>query len=105
MARFADVLASREYRALLSAYTISTAGGALILAIGTTGVLIADAATFAASAALVLTQIRHRDAAAKSTDVVKRDWGSDLVAGARLVATTPRLRALIAFACISGLYI
>ncbi|GAA3431271.1 MFS transporter [Kutzneria kofuensis] len=80
-------------------------GGALIVAIGTSGVLLADAATFAASAALVLFGIRHRDAAAKATEVIKRGWGSDLVAGARLVATTPRLRALIAFACISGIYI
>jgi predicted MFS family arabinose efflux permease len=80
-------------------------GGALILAIGTRGVLLADAATFAASAALVLLGVRHRDAAATSTDIVRRSWGSDLVAGFRLVATTPRLRALIAFACVSGIYI
>ncbi|MFC0435127.1 MFS transporter [Kutzneria buriramensis] len=80
-------------------------GGALILAIGTSGVLLADAATFAASAALALLGIRHRDAAATSTDLVKRSWGSDLVAGFRLVATTPQLRALIAFACVSGIYI
>ncbi|QUQ62313.1 MFS transporter [Kutzneria sp. CA-103260] len=78
-------------------------GGALIVAIGTGGVLLADAATFAASAALVLLGIRHRDAAA--TTEAKRSWGSDLLAGARLVATTPRLRALIAYACISGIYI
>jgi predicted MFS family arabinose efflux permease len=76
-------------------------GGALILAIGTSGVLLADAATFAASAALVLLGIRRREASA----TVERRWGSDLVMGARLVATTPRLRALIAFACISGIYI
>ncbi|MFI9385901.1 MFS transporter [Kutzneria sp. NPDC052558] len=78
-------------------------GGALIVAIGTGGVLLADAATFAASAALVLLGIRHRDAATKAD--AKRSWGRDVVAGARLVATTPKLRALIAFACISGIYI
>ena len=78
-------------------------GGALIVAIGTSGVLLADAGTFAASAALVLLGIRHRDASAEAT--ARRGWGRDLVAGARLVATEPRLRALIAFACISGLYI
>jgi len=78
-------------------------GGALIVAIGTSGVLLADAATFAASAALVLLGIRHRDAVAATG--ARRSWGSDLVAGARLVATTPRLRALIAFACVSGIYI
>ena len=80
-------------------------GGALIVALGTSGVLVADAATFAVSAALVLLGIRRRDASAKNTEIVKRGWGSDLVEGARLVATTPRLRALIAFACISGSYI
>jgi predicted MFS family arabinose efflux permease len=80
-------------------------GGALVVAIGTSGVLVADAATFAASAALVLLGIRPREASAKNTGIVKRGWGSDLVEGARLVATTPRLRALIAFACISGIYI
>ena len=78
-------------------------GGALIVAIGTNGVLLADAGTFAASAALVLLGIRPREASAKAT--VKRGWGSDLVVGARLVVTTPALRALIAFACISGIYI
>jgi len=80
-------------------------GGALVVAIGTSGVLVADAATFGASMALVLLGIRPREASAKTTEIVKRGWGSDLVAGARLVATTPRLRALIAFACISGIYI
>jgi predicted MFS family arabinose efflux permease len=80
-------------------------GGALILAIGTNGVLLADAGTFAASAALVLLGVRPRPASAGSADVVRRNWGSDLAAGARLVATTPRLRALIAFACVSGIYI
>ncbi|MEV6611284.1 MFS transporter [Kutzneria sp. NPDC051319] len=80
-------------------------GGALIVAIGTSGVLVADAATFAASAVLVLLGIRRREASAKTGELVKRGWGSDLVEGARLVATTPRLRALIAFACISGIYI
>jgi predicted MFS family arabinose efflux permease len=80
-------------------------GGALIVAIGTGGVLLADAATFAVSAALVLLGIRHRDAAVRETAEGNRSWGRDVVAGARLVATTPKLRALIAFACISGIYI
>jgi MFS family permease len=81
-------------------------GGALVAAIGTGGVLLADAATFAASALLVWWLVAARPAAAGSaTDVVRGAWWSDLVAGTRLVWTDRRLRALVGFACLSGFYI
>jgi MFS family permease len=80
-------------------------GGALIAAIGTSGVLWADAATFAASALLIRFGIRVRAAAATETGVVRRGWWSDLVSGAALVWRTRTLRALVGFACISGIYI
>ena len=78
-------------------------GGVLVATIGTSGVLLADAGTFAASALLVTFGIRSRPAAAAET--ARHGWWSDISAGARLVATTPRLRILVAFACISGVFI
>ena len=80
------------------------AGGALVAAIGTGGVLLADAATFAASASLVWAFVRARPAAGDA-DVVRRAWWPDFVAGTRLVWTDRKLRALVGFACLSGFYI
>lgn len=80
-------------------------GGALVAAIGTGGVLLADAGTFVASALLVWWLVRHRPAAARTTEIVRRAWWPDLVDGTRLVWTDRRLRALVGFACLSGFYI
>jgi MFS family permease len=80
-------------------------GGALIAAIGTGGVLLADAGTFTASALLVWWLVRQRPAAAADAGVTQRAWWPDLVAGTRLVWTDRRLRALVGFACVSGFYI
>lgn len=84
------------------------AGGALVAGIGTSGVLLADAGTFAVSALLV-TRLRHRPAAAASastaTPAGERGWLRDLRAGATLVWCDRRLRALVAFACVSGFFI
>ncbi len=80
-------------------------GGALVATIGTGGVLLADAGTFAASALLVWSLVRSRPAAAADADVVRRAWWPDLVAGSKLVWTDRRLRALVGFACLSGFYI
>jgi MFS family permease len=81
------------------------AGGGLVVAVGTGGVLLADAATFAASASLMLAFVRPRPSAAGHSDVVQRRWWPDFVAGTRLVWTDRRLRALVGFACVSGFYI
>lgn len=80
-------------------------GGALVAAIGTGGVLLADAGTFALSALLVWGLVRPRPAAAAEAVVGQRSWWRDLVAGSRLVWTDRRLRALVLFACLSGFYI
>jgi MFS family permease len=80
-------------------------GGALVAAVGTGGVLLADAATFAASAVLVVWLVRPRPAAVADADVARRAWWPDLRSGTRLVWTDRRLRALVAFACLSGFYI
>jgi predicted MFS family arabinose efflux permease len=81
-------------------------GGALIAAVGTGGVLLADAGTFAASALVVAWLVRPRPPATEAgTGVVRGAWWSDLVAGTRLVWTDRRLRALVGFACLSGFYI
>lgn len=80
-------------------------GGALVATIGTSGVLLADAGTFTASALLVWALVRTRPPAATDTDTVRRAWWPDFVAGTKLVWTDRRLRALVGFACISGFYI
>lgn len=80
-------------------------GGALIAGLGTAGVLWADAATFAVSALLTGFGIRQRPASARVASVVRRGWWSDLAEAARLVWTTPRLRALTSFALLPGFYI
>lgn len=82
-------------------------GGALVAAIGTSGVLLADAGTFLLSAALVLWLVRPRPVPAGAADgpVVRRTWWSDLTAGADLVWSDLRLRSLVLFACVSGFYI
>jgi MFS family permease len=80
-------------------------GGALVATIGTGGVLVADAGTFAASALLVWSMVRSRPAAAGDKEVVRRAWWPDLVAGSKLVWTDRRLRALVGFACLSAFYI
>ncbi|MGH3758261.1 MFS transporter [Actinophytocola sp.] len=80
-------------------------GGGLIVAIGTGGVLLADAGTFAASALLVWWLVRQRPASAGDAEVLQRGWWRDFVAGTNLVWTDRRLRALVGFACLSGFYI
>lgn len=80
-------------------------GGALVAAIGTSGVLLADAATFLLSAVLVGWLVRPRPVPSGHGPVVKRTWWTDLTGGAGLVWSDLRLRALVLFACVSGFYI
>jgi len=78
-------------------------GGLLIAAVDPSGALLVDAATFAASAALVRFGMRPRPAPADGPD--RRSWWADLCGGAGLVWRDRRLRALVALACVSGCYI
>lgn len=80
-------------------------GGALVAAIGTGGVLLADAGTFLLSAALVWWLVRARPVPAGDGPVTQRTWWSDLREGTSLVWSDLRLRALVLFACVSGFYI
>ncbi len=80
-------------------------GGALVAAVGTSGVLLADAGTFLFSAVVVWLWVRPRPVPAGDGPVVRRTWWADLSRGTGLVWFDPRLRALVLFACVSGIYI
>lgn len=75
-------------------------GGALVGLIGVEGALLADAATFAVSALLLLSMVREH--------VVARQAGAgasmlrEAAAGARLVWGSPRLRTLLAWGLLSA---
>jgi len=92
-------------------------GGVLVAAVGTSGALLLDAGTFVASALLVWWGVRHRPAPAQAADATAPadgraagasaadGWWRSVAAGAVLVWTDGRLRALVALACVSGFYI
>lgn len=80
-------------------------GGALVATVGTSGVLLADAGTFLFSALVVWWLVRSRPVPVSDGPVVRRTWWSDLSRGTGLVWSDARLRALVLFACVSGIYI
>ncbi len=80
-------------------------GGALVATVGTSGVLLADAGTFLFSAAVVWLWVRPRPVPKGDGPVVRRTWWADLSRGTGLVWSDQRLRALVLFACVSGIYI
>ncbi|WP_260192111.1 MFS transporter [Actinophytocola gossypii] len=80
-------------------------GGGLVALVGTGVALLADAVTFAVSAAVVWWWVKPRPASAADADVVRHGWWHDVVAGATLVWSDARLRTLVAFACLAGFYI
>ncbi|GAA4540006.1 MFS transporter [Amycolatopsis samaneae] len=82
-------------------------GGTLTAALGPSQALLADAASFVVSAVVLRAGLlaRPAPAARSATGPGPRRWWGDLTAGARLVAETPRLRALVGLACVAGLYI
>ncbi|MFD8495819.1 MFS transporter [Amycolatopsis sp. NPDC059657] len=82
------------------------AGGVLTGWLGASDALLADAGTFVLSAALVTAGIRRRPSPAEPTDAGgMRRWWAEVSGGARLVARTPRLRALLGLACVAGFYV
>ena len=77
------------------------AGGALVVAVGVRGALLADAATFAVSAAVLLLVIRARPHPTRTAEDTT-SLLTEAVAGARLVAGSPRLRRLLAWGVLSA---
>ncbi|QFZ19181.1 MFS transporter [Saccharothrix syringae] len=82
------------------------AGGLLVVLVGTSGVLLLDAASFAVSAALVARWVRDRPVPAATGGATARPgWWTSLVAGAGLVRRDRRLLALLGFAALSAFHI
>ena len=77
------------------------AGGIAVAVIGSRSALALDAATFAASAALVRWGIRARPAAARRT---ARGLGAEIAAGVRLVVTDRPLRTLMLLGWLVAFY-
>jgi MFS family permease len=77
------------------------AGGIAVAVIGSRSALALDAATFAASAALVRWGIRARPAAARRT---ARGFGAEIAAGVRLVVTDRALRTLMLLGWLVAFY-
>ncbi|TDU83124.1 MFS transporter [Kribbella voronezhensis] len=80
-------------------------GGVVVVAVGTSGGLLADSATFLLSALLVAVGVRARPAPAHQDDGPKPNYFKELAAGTSLVLRTPRLRSLVALATIAGFYV
>ncbi|TDD59306.1 MFS transporter [Kribbella antibiotica] len=81
------------------------AGGAIVVAVGTSGGLLLDSATFLLSAGLIAVGVRSRPAPTSGTDAPRRGYFQDLSAGLSLVARTPKLRTLVLLATIAGFYV
>ena len=80
-------------------------GGAVVVAVGTSGGLLLDAATFVLSALLITFGVRRRPAPTSGTDAPSTSYLSDLASGIVLVARTPKLRTLVLLATIAGFYV
>jgi MFS family permease len=79
-------------------------GAVVVTWLGTRGALLADAATFVVSAMLIVSFVADRGAVESPGGRPRTTWRS-LTGGARLVRSDPKLRALLALACVSGFYI
>jgi len=84
-------------------------GGLVVAGLDPHGALAVDATTFAVSALVVRVGVRHRPAPIDTTNpgqVTKRPtWWQQVTAGVTTVWGTLSLRALVALACVSGIYI
>jgi len=80
-------------------------GGVIVMAVGASGGLLLDAATFLLSALLVAIGVRRRPAPSDGTNAPRRRYFADLSAGLSLVIRTPKLRTLILLATIAGFYV
>jgi MFS family permease len=80
-------------------------GGAVVVAVGTSGGLLLDAATFVLSALLITFGVHRRPAPTTGTDEPSGSYLRDLTSGIALVARTPKLRTLVLLATIAGFYV
>ncbi|HEY3562033.1 MAG TPA: MFS transporter [Kribbella sp.] len=80
-------------------------GGAVVVAVGTSGGMLLDAATFLLSAALVAFGVHRRPTPGAGTNAPPTTYFRDLAAGLSLVARTPQLRTLVLLATIAGFYV
>jgi MFS family permease len=80
-------------------------GGVTVAALGTTGALGTDAATFAASALLLSLGVRRRPAAAGPRGAGARSHWADTTAGVRLVFGDGTLRTLVLFGWLVTFYV
>lgn len=82
------------------------AGAAIVVALGTSGALLVDAATFLVSAAVLRWGLgQHQPAVEQDGAHARPGQWATIAAGWRLVAHDPRLRALLAIVCCSGFYV
>lgn len=79
-------------------------GGALIMGMGPYRALALDAATFMASALILVAGVRRRSAPSRG-DAGRPSMWTMTLAGARLVFGDPRLRTLVLFAWLCGFYV
>jgi hypothetical protein len=83
-------------------------GGLIVAGLGPHGALGVDAVTFLLSALAVRIGLHHRPApaqAAPSGQSARPSWWRQMTAGITTVWGTLSLRALVALACVSGIYI
>jgi MFS family permease len=81
------------------------AGGVVVVAVGTSGGLLLDSATFLLSAALIAFGVRRRPVPARDTNEPPKSYFKDMAAGFSLVVRTPKLRTLVMLATIAGFYV
>jgi MFS family permease len=80
-------------------------GGVIVVAVGTSGGLLLDSATFLLSAVLIGVGVRRRPVPARDTNEPPGSYFKDLASGISLVTRTPKLRALVVLATIAGFYV
>src|SRR5260370_10007360 len=82
----------------------SALGGLVVAVLGVRAALLADAATFAASALLVRFWVRQRPAAAHAA-AGRRSQFAEMAAGVRLVLGDRTLRTLMLLGCLVAFYV
>jgi MFS family permease len=110
-AMYLDIVSGERYVLAVAVQSITrqagtvagfVAGGLIVAQFGATTALLADAATFAVSAALVWAGVRARPAAALAGD--RRSRASEIAAGVRLVFGDRQLRTLMMLGWLFAFY-